>query len=197
MEAVEEEKEVGVDGGKGIHDRKIVVLVSVAKIVILLQIVHLFKISLFLQSHLQPIQSRKFKEMKTHENGKLKQLLSSTMTKEFIRFAIVGVVATGIHYGVYLLLLRWMKVNVAYSFGYVFSLCCNLLLTSFFTFRERITWKKTAGFLASHGVNYVLHIVFLNLFLYLGITEQWAPIPVYCIVIPINFILVRTAFKKL
>ena len=136
-------------------------------------------------------------EMKTNENGKLKQLLSSTLTKEFVRFAIVGVVATGIHYGVYLLLLRWMKVNVAYSFGYVISLCCNLLLTSFFTFRERITWKKTVGFLASHGVNYVLHILFLNLFLYLGIPEQWAPIPVYCIVIPINFILVRTAFKKL
>ena len=150
-----------------------------------------------MQSRLQPIQSRKFKEMKTNENGKLKQLLSSTLTKEFIRFAIVGVVATGIHYGVYLLLLRWMKVNVAYSCGYVFSLCCNLLLTSFFTFRERITWKKTVGFLASHGVNYVLHILFLNLFLFLGITEQWAPIPVYCIVIPINFILVRTAFKKL
>lgn len=90
-----------------------------------------------------------------------------------------------------------MKVNVAYSFGYVISLCCNLLLTSFFTFREKITWKKTAGFLASHGVNYALHIVFLNLFLYLGVAERWAPIPVYCIVIPINFVLVRTAFKKL
>ena len=136
-------------------------------------------------------------EMKTNENGKLKQLLSSTLTKEFVRFAIVGVVATGIHYGVYLLLLRWMKVNVAYSFGYVISLCCNLLLTSFFTFRERITWKKTVGFFFFLGVNYVLHILFLNLFLYLGIPEQWAPIPVYCIVIPINFILVRTAFKKL
>ena len=138
-----------------------------------------------------------FREKMTDVKSRLKQLLSSTITKEFIRFAIVGVVATGIHYGVYLLLLRWMKVNVAYSFGYVISLCCNLLMTSFFTFRERITWKKTAGFLASHGVNYVLHIVFLNLFLYLGVAERWAPIPVYCIVIPINFILVRTAFKKL
>jgi len=138
-----------------------------------------------------------FKEKKTDENSRIKQLLSSTMTKEFIRFAIVGVVATGIHYGVYLLFLRWMRVNVAYSLGYVISLCCNLLLTSFFTFRERITWKKTVGFLASHGVNYALHIVFLNLFLYLGVTERWAPIPVYCIVIPTNFILVRTAFKKL
>ena len=128
---------------------------------------------------------RMFKEKMTDGKNRLKQLLSSTITKEFLRFAIVGVVATGIHYGIYLLFLRWMKVNVAYSLGYVISLCCNLLLTSFFTF------------LASHGVNYVLHIVFLNLFLYLGVAERWAPIPVYCIVIPINFVLVRTAFKKL
>lgn len=140
---------------------------------------------------------RMFKEKMTDRKNRLKQLLSSTITKEFLRFAIVGVVATGIHYGVYLLLLRWLKVNVAYSFGYVISLCCNLLMTSFFTFREKITWKKTLGFLASHGVNYALHIVFLNLFLYLGVAERWAPIPVYCIVIPINFVLVRTAFKKL
>ena len=119
------------------------------------------------------------------------------MFKEFIRFAIVGVVATGIHYGVYLLLLRWLNVNAAYSVGYVVSLCCNLLMTSFFTFREKITWRKTLGFLGSHGVNYVLHIVLLNLFLWLGITAQWAPVPVYCIVVPVNFFLVRTAFKKL
>lgn len=119
------------------------------------------------------------------------------MFKEFIRFAIVGVVATGIHYGVYLLLLPWMRVNLAYSAGYAVSLCCNLLMTSFFTFRERITWKRTGGFLASHAVNYVLHIVFLNLFLWLGMAAKWAPFPVYCIVVPINFMLVRTAFKKL
>ena len=135
--------------------------------------------------------------MNLDENNRFRQFLSSKLTREFIRFAIVGVVATGIHYAVYLLFLMWMKVNLAYSLGYVISLGCNLLLTSVFTFRERITWKRSIGFLASHGVNYVLHIVFLNLFLYLGITEQWAPIPVYCIVIPINFILVRTAFKKL
>ena len=117
--------------------------------------------------------------------------------REFVRFCVVGVIATGIHYGVYLLLLRLMPANPAYTIGYVVSLGCNLLLTSLFTFRERITWKRTLGFLASHGVNYALHIAFLNLFLYFGVEERWAPILVYCLVVPINFILVRTVFKKL
>ena len=117
--------------------------------------------------------------------------------REFARFCVVGIIATGIHYGVYLLLLRLLPANGAYSIGYLVSLACNLLLTSFFTFRERITWKRAVGFIASHGVNYALHIAFLNLFILIGIAECWAPFPVYCIVVPINYFLVRTVFKKL
>lgn len=127
----------------------------------------------------------------------LKHLLSSQKAKEFMRFCIVGVIATIIHYGVYLLLDQWINVNVAYTIGYVVSLCCNLWLTFHFTFREEVTVKRSGGFLLSHGVNYLLHMFFLNTFLWLGVPEQWAPIPVYCIVVPINFLLVRTALKKL
>ena len=127
----------------------------------------------------------------------LKKLLTSQKTVEFLRFCVVGVIATIIHYGLYLLLDRWIAVNVAYTIGYAVSLCCNLWFTSRFTFKEKATAMRIGGFLASHGVNYLLHMVFLNMFLWLGIPEQWAPLPVYCIVVPINFILVRTAFKKL
>ena len=119
------------------------------------------------------------------------------ISREFIRFCIVGLAATGIHYGVYLLLFRWMNTSLAYSIAYVVSLCCNLLLTALFTFKTDVTVKRTAGFVASHGVNYLLHIVFLNVFLALGMAEKWAPLPVFCLVFPINFILVRTVFKKL
>ena len=198
MEAVEEKEKVGVDGGDGVHDRmKQCVGFRCKDSYFVVNRWSIQKFPIFARGLVYLMEIRMFKEKMTDRISRLKQLLSSTITKEFLRFAIVGVVATGIHYGVYLLLLRWLKVNVAYSFGYVISLCCNLLMTSFFTFREKITWKRTLGFLASHGVNYALHIVFLNLFLYLGVAERWAPIPVYCIVIPINFVLVRTAFKKL
>ena len=119
------------------------------------------------------------------------------ISREFLRFCLVGLAATGIHYGVYLLLFRRMNTSLAYSIAYVVSLCCNLLLTASFTFKTDVTVKRTAGFVVSHGVNYLLHIAFLNVFLALGMAEKWAPIPVFCIVFPINFILVRTVFKKL
>lgn len=122
---------------------------------------------------------------------------------EFFRFCVVGVVATMIHYGIYLLLIRIFRIesqlweNVAYSIGYIMSWCINLWLTARFTFREKVTVKKGVGFAASHAINYILHLLFLNLFLWIGVPDKIAPIPVYCIVVPINFLLVRTAFKKL
>lgn len=116
---------------------------------------------------------------------------------EFFRFGIVGVLATIIHYGLFLLLDRWIEVNLAYTIGYVVSLCCNLWLTAHFTFKTSVTSKRTVGFVVSHGVNYLLHILLLNLFLWMGGTEKWAPLPVYCVAFPINFVLVRTVFKRI
>ncbi|MBR1668335.1 MAG: GtrA family protein [Bacteroidaceae bacterium] len=116
---------------------------------------------------------------------------------EIVRFVIVGVVATAIHYGVYWLLMKWLNVTVAYSIGYAISFICNFLLTSFFTFRKKASVKRGVGFGVAHGVNYLLHVLFLQLFLWLGVSKQLVPIPVFAVVIPINFLLVRFVFKKL
>jgi len=119
---------------------------------------------------------------------------------ELFRFGIVGLIAFGIHYGIYSLLLwLWKGINVslAYTIGYVISFFCNMWLSSRFTFREGLSVKRGVGFALSHVCNYFLHLGFLNLFLWLGMSEQLSPIPTLCIVVPINFVLVRTVFKKI
>ena len=90
-----------------------------------------------------------------------------------------------------------MNATIAYSIGYALSFICNFLLTSYFTFRKRASVKKGLGFGVAHGVNYLLHVAFLNLFLWLGVSKSFAPIPVFAVVIPINFLLVRFVFKKM
>lgn len=129
--------------------------------------------------------------------------------KEIVRFCIVGVLALCIHYGVYILLLLLLgikstaaigvdwRTNFAYSIGYFVSLMCNLWLTAHFTFQEKITLRKSSGFFVSHGINYLIHIIFLNIFLSIGVVEWIAPFLVLLIAIPINFLLVRTSFKRL
>ena len=127
-----------------------------------------------------------------------------TKIQQFIRFAIVGALATAIHYGLYLLIVwandigedETLYTNIAYSIGYVVAWCANFYLSAHFTFQSKTSFKRGIGFALSHGVNYVLHIIFLNLFLWIGLSETIAPIPVFCIVIPINFILVRYVFTS-
>lgn len=115
---------------------------------------------------------------------------------ELIRFGMVGVFATALHYAIYYLLMQVIYVNVAYTIGYVLSFITNFYLTSYFTFKTAPSWKKLIGMGGAHIVNYLLHIVLLNLFIWLGIDKQWAPLPVFAIAIPVNFILVRFVFKN-
>ncbi|MBS6526299.1 MAG: GtrA family protein [Bacteroides caccae] len=95
------------------------------------------------------------------------------LVKEFIRFGVVGVLATALHYGIYYFLQSFINVNVAYTTGYVISFIVNFYLTSYFTFGTTPSWKKLVG---------------------MG-GKAWAPVPVFAIAIPVNFLFVRFVFK--
>lgn len=115
---------------------------------------------------------------------------------EFLKFGIVGFVALIILYVVYCLLLLWLEHNLAYTMGYVISFISNYILTVKFTFRTKASKKNGAGFALSHLINYLLQIGCLNFFIWLGMDKQVAPIPVFAICVPTNFILVRFFMKK-
>lgn len=117
--------------------------------------------------------------------------------QEVIRFCIVGGLATVVHYAIYLLLQLWIWTWLAYSIGYALSFLMNYILTNYFTFKTKPTVQNGVGFMISHAVNYGLHIGLLELFLWIGLSNVWAPIPVYCIVIPVNFVLVRFVFTQI
>ena len=116
---------------------------------------------------------------------------------EILRFGIVGVVATLLHYVIYWILQHWINVNVAYTIGYFLSFIANYFLSAQFTFREKTTTRNGIGFAGAHLFNYLFQMMLLNIFLWLGVSKALAPLPVYCIAVPVNFILVRTVFKKL
>ena len=135
------------------------------------------------------------KDIINHLGDKRRQQLG-----EVVRFGIVGVTATLLQYFIYWLLLRlavhWdveagthTLSTVAMTIGYVVSFIYNFIASTRFTFRVKANARRGAGFLFSHVVNYSLQMLTLNLFLLLGISKQWAPIPMFCVCVPINFLI--------
>ena len=116
---------------------------------------------------------------------------------EIFRFAVVGTISTALNYVIYWILLHWINVNVAYTIGYVLSFLVNYWLSAHWTFKEKTSTKNGIGFGGAHLVNYLLHIVLFNFFLWLGLSNELAPLGVYLIAVPTNFILVRFVFRKL
>ena len=115
---------------------------------------------------------------------------------EISRFALVGLIATAIHYALYYLCLRWTGHNAAYSIGYALSFVCNYVLSVKFTFRVPFSLSRFVGFSVSHLLNYLAGVVLLNIMIWAGIPEGVAPLPVFVLVVPINFLLVRYALTR-
>ena len=142
---------------------------------------------------------------------------------QFVRFFVVGVAATLVHWGVYVGLNALLglhaadafALSVTYSVGYAVSFVGNYLASLRWTFRTKGSVGKGAGFALSHAVNYGMHVALLNLFLYwglghamvrtlqalvpglvqafplLGSADALLPLPVFCVVVPLNFLMVR------
>lgn len=115
---------------------------------------------------------------------------------EIMRFGIVGLIATLIHYGIYLVLNLIIISWIAYSIGYGISFLCNFYLSNKFTFKTKPTIRKGIGFGLSHFINYLLQVILLSIFIKLGIPDQYAPFPVFCIAVPVNFLMVRFVLKS-
>ena len=122
--------------------------------------------------------------------------MSRERIKEILRFGAVGIGATALHYGIYYVLLRWLNHNVAYTVGFVVSFVCNYVASSWFTFRVKTSLQRFVGFGMSHLTNYFVQMVLLNLFIFMGLAASVAPLPVYVLAVPINYLLVRTALTR-
>ena len=113
-----------------------------------------------------------------------------------------------------------LGVTLTYAAGYAVSFVANYVVSLRWTFRTRGSVGKGLGFAFSHLVNAGLHLLLLNLFRSLGAgdalsmlliwlmpwlvdmlpvlarPESLLPLPVYLIVVPVNFLMVRYFLKR-
>ena len=58
---------------------------------------------------------------------------------EIVRFMLVGALATGIQYAVYLLMLLWLQPLAANTVAYLLSFTFNYIASTRYTFRVKST----------------------------------------------------------
>ena len=130
------------------------------------------------------------KDITSHLNDRRREQMG-----EIIRFGVVGGLATLIQAVVYWLLVGVLNYVVANTIGYVVSFIFNYVASTRYTFRVKPTARRGAGFALSHLVNYLLQTATLSLFIWMGMEKRWALIPMFCICVPVNFLLVRYFLK--
>ena len=104
-----------------------------------------------------------------------------------VRHVLVGGTATGVHFGTALS----ADYNLAFTAGVALSLAFNFVASSRFTFRTGLSAGRGLRFCGAHAVNYLLSIGLLNLYVRLGVSEYVAPLLVWPVAVPINYLMVR------
>ena len=115
---------------------------------------------------------------------------------QFLRFCVNGGVSAGIHYGVYVLAMQFIQIDIAYSLGYIVSFIYNYFMTCYWTFHARPTWMRLLGFSGSHGVNYLIHVVLFHFLTVWGVHHLVAPVLVLMVAVPTNFLILRYVYGK-
>lgn len=126
----------------------------------------------------------------------LKKLITgNSRISEIIRFGIVGLLATGLQYGIYVVFVDAVKVKAVPStlISYAISFIANFFLSSYFTFQTRPDARKGIGFTLSHLVNMGLQTGLVAIFQQI-VGKTLALLPALGICIPVNYLLVRYVF---
>ena len=104
---------------------------------------------------------------------------------------------TAILYGIYYTML-YMDFNVDISFttGFVVSFACNFFLTNYYTFKTKVDFENGVRFSICQAINFFMQYITLKVFIAIGVPEKVALIPVWAIIFPVNFWLMRSILRS-
>ena len=144
------------------------------------------------------------------------RLLTSRLgetSRSAVRFILVGTLGTILQYLLYDYFLwvlalgngdinNWLT-NLAFTLAFGAEMTINYVMTSYYTFSTRPSWKNFGGFIGSRAVNYIIQIGLLNLSLLILRhwegqidTDRWAGLIAIVIAGVINYFMLRVLFRK-
>lgn len=129
---------------------------------------------------------------------KIKPNSDSRGLMEFVRFCIVGVIATGIDAALFYACKTVLPYQIALAIGYMTSLIVNYYLTTKWTFKVKQTWGNLIGIIAVHLVNlFVVRMGLMYVFVQMmGMSSDIAYVPTLCISVVFSFIAIKLIIHK-
>lgn len=125
--------------------------------------------------------------------------------RSVVRFVCVGVLGTLLQYGIYYLFLGIFResatdsqtmTSVAFSIGFLVEMVVNYLLTNYYTFHTHPSWKNAGGFLVGRMLNYGVQLLFLNILIWLSMTDEVAGIVAIILAGVINYFVLVPFFRN-
>ncbi|GKV70164.1 GtrA family protein [Sporosarcina sp. NCCP-2716] len=119
--------------------------------------------------------------------------------REFILFAIVGVVNTATYYLFYLAGLKGLGLPymIAHFGAVILSMIISFFLNSYVTYKVKPTWKKFLMYPLTQLVNIAVTAVLLFLLVDgLGMNSTIAPLAALIVTVPVTFIVTGKVLKS-
>jgi putative flippase GtrA len=108
------------------------------------------------------------------------------------KFAVTGVLNTGVYYGTYLALRAVTYYLLAHLLAIVVSMVFSFFVNCLWTFRTRPTWRKFALWPLTNLTNYAITTVGVVVLVeQLGMDQRIAPLVAAAAAIPVTFLLSR------
>lgn len=118
--------------------------------------------------------------------------------RQFVRFCLVGALATALDACLFYLLRCWLHYQVSMMISYFVSLCLNTMLTLSWTFSASVSLRNIIRVVGAHLFN--LFVVRFGLMAFfvgtVGLADRLAFIPTLGISIVLNFFIIKSFIHK-
>lgn len=110
-------------------------------------------------------------------------------TGQWVRFVVAGVLNTGLSYGCYLLLARYMTYQLAYLFAYALGVVAAYGLNARYVFRISFSWRGLLSYPVVYLGQYLLAALLLEAAVqWGGLSKAIAPLPVMACMVPFSYL---------
>lgn len=119
------------------------------------------------------------------------------ITREFVRFLLVGACNTLVAYGSYLLLVRWLPYPVAWGIAYLTGIGSGYVANALLVFKRTLQRRSALAFLCIYLVQYLVNLLLLKITLDVLNLPHWlaALVAIGVTLLP-TFLLVRFAMGR-